>query len=419
MNKEKRYALCGLSIRGLNVYAEPLLGVSKNFRLDTGDRLVAIVDPDRQRVEAFNEQHGLSLPVFDSIEAMLGAVHPDGVIVAGPDYTHADQIVAALRHGCEVIAEKPLVIDFAQAAQVRQAVEEAGRDLRMGFNFRYAPLHKAIKGLLLEGRVGRVTTVNLNYSLDTFHGSSYFYRWNRYYRFSGGLAVTKSCHHYDLLNWWLDDLPVSLVAEGDRFYYGADSPHDPRRTGEPDAKCPYKARWARGARDDHISSDLNITRLPNEWQYPADKPWSIYDDDIDVEDAYSSLIRYRKGAVVSYTCDFSTPWEGYTLSINGTHGKIEAHYISDPSRCPFPCAEPIKLYFTPLFGTREEMPLPEYKMGGHGGADEQLLKSLFSGISLEEETLGLVAGSEAGLIAAEMGAATGLSIREGRKFTWS
>ena len=412
--KRKRHALCGLSTRALGMFVEPLLGLDEEVDLTSENELVAILDPDRERVELFKQCRGLTVPVFDKMEAMLEAVNPDSVIVAGPDSTHAEQVVSALRGGCEVIAEKPLATDFGQIASIRNALQETDKRLRMGFNFRYAPLHKMIKGLLQKDRIGRVTTLELNYCLDTYHGSSYFHRWNRHYRDSGGLAVSKSCHHFDLINWWLEDTPASLVAEGDRFYFGPDSPHKPG----PGERCPYEARWADEAKDDPHGLWGDSDALPNTWQYPKDRPWTIYDEDIDVEDAYSTLIRYNKGAIASYTCHFSTPWEGYRLAINGTHGRIDAFFAIESARCPFPCPEPIQLFLTPLFGDRQTVEVPLSDGSGHGGADRQLLRSLFGNSGAEDSSLDLEAGADAGLLAAGMGIAVGVSIRENRKFAF-
>jgi hypothetical protein len=63
--------------------------------------------------------------------------------------------------------------------------------------------------------------------------------------------------------------------------------------------------------------------LPYYVQYPPEKPRYIYDKEIDIEDTYSALVRYKGGTSLAYSCNFSTPWEGYILGINGTGGRAE------------------------------------------------------------------------------------------------
>ena len=68
--------------------------------------------------------------------------------------------------------------------------------------------------MVWEGRLGRITSVDLNWYLDTYHGSSYFKRWNRRREMSGGLSIHKSTHHFDLVNWWIGQKPVEAFAYG-------------------------------------------------------------------------------------------------------------------------------------------------------------------------------------------------------------
>ena len=82
--------------------------------------------------------------------------------------------------------------------------------MRVAFNYRYTPTHKMIKRMISDGKLGRITNIEFIYNLDTFHGASYFYRWNRSRSHSGGLCIHKCCHHFDLINWMIADAPVEV-----------------------------------------------------------------------------------------------------------------------------------------------------------------------------------------------------------------
>ena len=88
------------------------------------------------------------------------------------------------------------------------------------FNYRYAPKHQKIKELLMSGAIGRVTSVDFSWYLDTTHGADYFRRWHRLREKSGSLWVHKATHHFDLVNWWLDADPVEVSAFGSLQRYG-------------------------------------------------------------------------------------------------------------------------------------------------------------------------------------------------------
>ena len=421
-----RYAICGLSRRAVGMFALPLLGdpqVSTEDYSAYGE-IVAILDIDRGRVEAFNARQGTDIPVYapEDFDRMVSEVAPDVVIVAGPDASHASYIVGALRHDIDVIAEKPMVTDCVQARAVWDAEKASRGSVRVTFNMRYRAPHRALKQMLLDGLVGRVTNVEFTHNLDTYHGASYFYRWNRDRRASGGMSITKSVHDFDLINWLLDDRPEQVFAYGTLNYYGSASPYNPSAgqerpfpVAEQKLRCPYHQRWNgpdAGAPEDDPSLARNA--LPATVKYPADRPLYLYDEDITIEDTYSAVVRYERGTSMVYSANFSAPWEGYVLGINGTKGRLETIHYSSPGRCPFPVRAEQQITYYPLFGERqvhETRSVP----GSHGGADPLLRRELFTGRTDPSLAhLGLTAGSQAGAYAVAAGEAVWRSVEENR-----
>src|SRR5690625_258822 len=240
-----RYAICGLSNRGLASFVLPLIGTSGGrdsvlgYGANTEDfsahgQLVAIVDVDQQRAEEFRSR---LLPADypevqiyhpDDFDAMVDQTKPARVIIAAPDDAHEPFILAALARGLDVIAEKPMVTTAAGAARVLAAEAASSGTVQVTHNLRYTARHRQIKQLLLNGAVGKPLHISLNWFVDTRHGASYFLRWNRERARSGGLSIHKSTHHLDLLNWWLSAEPERIYAHGGRNFYGTDSPHRPR-----------------------------------------------------------------------------------------------------------------------------------------------------------------------------------------------
>lgn len=408
-----RYALVGLSSRGLEMFALPLLGRPPGGDpaddMSTHGKLVSIVDVDAARVAAFTG----AVPHYPpaDLDRMIAETRPDVVIVASPDHTHARYAIAALRHGIDVITEKPMAITGAQAQAMLAAERASEASIRVAHNLRYTARNRQMKRLLLDGRIGRVTSVDLLWSVDTYHGSSYFRRWNRQRALSGGLSVHKSCHHLDLVSWLLDDVPVEVFAYGALNYYGPHSPHNPGRTLPPEEQrhqCPYRQRW------EHYVEDDDAAALPYPVQYPPDSTPYIYDDAIDIEDTYTAVLRYRDGATLSYAVSFSGPWEGYRLGINGTHGRIEAAEVvfRDAGR-PTPESATVVLY--PMFGMPVRYPVPPAR-GTHGGADPLLRRDLFAGPSSGSTELGLPADSTAGAYAVAAGEAIWRSVQDHRPY---
>ncbi len=422
----KRYVVCGLSSRGLNMFVLPLLGGGDGVEDQSmHGTLVAIVDNDAERVAAFNATRPEAVLFYqpEDFARMIDEVAPDAVIVAGPDHTHVEYILAALARDIDVITEKPMVTTAADAAAVLAAEQASRASVLVTHNLRYTGRHRQIKQMLRDGLVGRITHVELAYHVDTVHGASYFYRWNRQRALSGGLSVHKSCHHFDLVNWWLEDVPQQVFAYGGLNYYGPDSPYNPsRRDGlaysvpEQKARNPYHQRWAATEdlpEDDHRTPRVGAYGLPYPAQYPPSKPLYIFDEEIDIEDTYTSLVRYRGGASLAYTIDFSSPWSGYRLAINGTHGRIEASYGFLRGVGELPDTHTITYY--PLFGPRQVHDVNE-TAGGHDGADPLVRHDVFAGPSHQSVELGLVASSLEGAYAVALGEGVWRSVTDNRPY---
>ncbi|GAA5028853.1 Gfo/Idh/MocA family oxidoreductase [Actinopolymorpha pittospori] len=445
--RRTRYAVCGLSNRGLSLFVGPLLGLGKAGGESGGDagsgadmsrygELVAIVDIDPARVARFNELTGAGVPSYlpDDFDRMVDETAPEVVLVTSPDYTHADYVTAALARDLDVITEKPMAASCAQVQAILEAERRSRGSVRVAHNLRYTPRTRQLKRMMLDGLVGRVTSVDLTWSVDTFHGSSYFHRWNRRRAWSGGLSIHKACHHFDMVTWLLDDTPEQVFAYGALNFYGPESPHNPaNRDGAADAdrgdgaepsaraqrqQCPYHLRWLADGEvpdDDHLKPRSGLHGLPYDVQYPPGEQNWIYDPEIDIEDTYSAVVRYRRGASLSYSVTFSGAWEGYRLAINGTHGRIEACSV-DFRDGRGETAESAEILYYPMFGPRQRHDVVTGR-GSHGGADPLIRRDLLLGPSQESRDLRIMADSRQGAVAVAMGEAVWRSVADNRPYS--
>ncbi len=422
------YALSGLSARAVRHFVLPLTGKGRgDFANDFSatSRLETIFDPDPLRVLDFNRKTGLHLTCHppEAMDRILRLERPDVLLIGGPDHTHFHAIMTALEAVCDVIVEKPMVLTSQEARAVLDAEKRTGRQVRIAFNVRYQPEQQAIKRLLMRGSIGKVVNIEFTYHPGSEHGASYFLRWNRHRALSGGLNLHKSCHHFDLINWLLDDWPETVFAFGDRHYFGPQGAHRPRdQEGNPlsaketRANCPYfQHHFAPNNRDqqERVRPSWDPLHLPYHFQYPPDQHPYLYDETIDIEDTFGVLIRYQQGAILNYSINFSTPQQGLRLALNGTKGRIElsryheCHPSSDGEH-----RSNRNLRVLPLFGTPYDVPLKR-ETGGHGGADEPLQRDLFAIPGETSRELNLLAGSLAGAYAVAAGEAVATAIRSG------
>ncbi len=253
-DQRKRYALVGTGGRA-KMYVDAITGDYAEY-----SELVGLCDISQVRMDWYNarieaEHHLAAVPTFrhDEFDRMIAETHPDIVIVTSMDSTHHQYIIRAMELGCDVMTEKPMTIDDQKARAIFAAIDQTKRNLRVTFNYRYAPISTRVRELMMEGVVGRPLHVNFQWVLDTFHGADYFRRWHREKDKSGGLLVHKATHHFDLINWWLQSYPQQVFALGDLMFYGRENAaargesytYD-RYTGQPEAqRDPFALRLDR------------------------------------------------------------------------------------------------------------------------------------------------------------------------------
>lgn len=400
MTTRIRYALIGTGSRA-QMYLDAIAGPHAEVA-----ELVAWADPNPGRLDWSQAQDrggALGAPARFDAGQLGDAVREhriERVIVTSPDFTHADYVVAALEAGADAIVEKPLTTSEEGVRRIADAVERTGRNVTVTFNYRYSPRNSALKALISSGEIGTVTSVHFEWVLDTAHGADYFRRWHREKDKSGGLLIHKASHHFDLVGWWIDDVPRRVFASGGLRFYGADNAAA-RGLGERPERgttdSPLRDAFSLDLRTDAVWRGLYLEQEAHDG-YLRDR--DVFDSGITIEDNLSLVVDYARGASMSYSLNAHAPWEGYTIAVNGTAGRAELTVVErgstlvdedgrtvvDPSARPDLVADdanrPVgeRLVVQRHFETAREVPIPE-AVGGHGGGDAVLLRDVFVGVS--------------------------------------
>jgi len=72
-----------------------------------GASIGALMDVDLERANALAGELG-DVKVFDDPLALVAAPDIDAVVIASPDFTHAENAIECIRHRKPVLCEKPL-----------------------------------------------------------------------------------------------------------------------------------------------------------------------------------------------------------------------------------------------------------------------------------------------------------------------
>ena len=393
--------------------------------------LVGIGDTNPGRAEYYRAfaaaRTDQPVALFDpaDLEAVIRSERADRVIITTPDHTHADLICRTLRAGADVAVEKPLTIDAVGTRAIAHTVEETGRTVVVTFNYRYSPRNTALKEVVQSGRLGRVTSIDFTWMLDTVHGADYFRRWHRLKENSGGLLIHKSSHHFDLVNWWLADIPERVYASGGLRFYG---PHN----AAADGRAPQDT--ADAAQDPFaldLRTDQRLTRLylDNEVHDGYRRNQDVFSGEITIEDNLALVVDYTRGSTLSYSLNAHCPWEGYRVAINGTRGRAELDVVERAAVLPASGGSPVdpsvtagpdydgarrrgdRLVVQDHWGAAEEIPIRTGE-GSHGGGDRLLLADVFRGP--QNDPFGRPSDYRDGIAAVAVGIAGNRSLEDGR-----
>lgn len=366
-------------------------------------RLVALCDLNPGRMDYYNRTLGTAIPTFTDFDAMIAATRPDKVIIAVRDAFHHRFILRAFEHGCDVICEKPLAVTETQCREILEAEQRSGRRVTVTFNMRFIPYVARVRELLAQGAIGKVLSAEFHYQLDRSHGADYFRRWHRSKENSGGLLISKSTHHFDLLNWWLGQDPVEVFALGSLQFYGPTR----KERGERCSTCEHKSRcefYFDNRSDNNAGLYNDVEQFDG---YIRDR--CIFGDDITIEDTMSVVVRYSGGAQLSYSLIAHAPFEGWQVTLNGTEGRLEAgEWISGPRADEDEDRIVIHRWHKPA----ETITIPKDR-SHHRGGDKRLRPVLFSA-KPQPDPLGQMACSRQGALSAMVGIAANHSMAEDR-----
>jgi inositol 2-dehydrogenase len=168
-------------------------------RLVPEARLVAVADAAAERARQVASELEIEHS-YSSVEAMLECKELDAVLIATPDKLHAQAIGAVARAGKDILCEKPLAVNLADAYAALEAVAKARVRLQIGFMRRYDPAHRAAMKRIEAGEIGvPVIFKSVGRDKDAPPLAAYQSSLN------GMLFYNSTIHDFDLARWMMGD----------------------------------------------------------------------------------------------------------------------------------------------------------------------------------------------------------------------
>lgn len=177
-----------------------------------GARLVAVADPNADRLQQFAEEIP-GVRQYSDHRELLDDPDVEAVLVVTPTSTHKQVVLDAVARRKAIFCEKPIALELDDAHAIVAAVEQAGVFFHAGFQRRFDPGYLAAKRKIEEGAIGRPILMSA-ISRDPFPPPLEFCD----VRKSGGLIADMGIHDFDLGRMFLGEVS-SVHAIGGALAY--------------------------------------------------------------------------------------------------------------------------------------------------------------------------------------------------------
>ncbi|MGE0126794.1 MAG: Gfo/Idh/MocA family oxidoreductase [Blastocatellales bacterium] len=176
----------------------------------------------------------------------------DAVVIATPDHWHARHAMEALNHGKHVYLEKPMTYTIEEARDLARKVKATGLQLQVGSQHLSDIQHWKAREIIQSGLIGKVLWASTSYARNTPIGEwnyykidadeeanektidwkaflgyakkrafdkDRFFRWRKYWDYSGGIATDLFYHRLSPLMFAIGapEFPTRVTGQGGIF----------------------------------------------------------------------------------------------------------------------------------------------------------------------------------------------------------
>ena len=150
--------------------------------------------------------------IFTDFKEAIDKIKPDIVAVTVPSGLHFQIADHALRHGCNLLLEKPMTMSSEESRKIFELSKECGKKIAMGHIYRYFPLVSILRNDIASGEFGKVLhgTIYVRWG----HGEDYYSSasWRGTWKSDGGAMMNQTIHAIDLLVWLMGSKPIEAEA---------------------------------------------------------------------------------------------------------------------------------------------------------------------------------------------------------------
>jgi myo-inositol 2-dehydrogenase/D-chiro-inositol 1-dehydrogenase len=183
-----------------------------NIALTPNAVVTALADPVAPSLDRAAAAVGHDVARFPDAASLAASGLCDAVVVASPNFTHAQVLPPLMAAGLHILCEKPLATTIEDARAVAEAAKSYAPVFWTGMEYRFMPPVTEFVRHIHSGRIGKLQMLSIRE-----HRFPFLVKvgdWNRFSANTGGTMVEKCCHFFDLMRHIVGAEPVRVFCSG-------------------------------------------------------------------------------------------------------------------------------------------------------------------------------------------------------------
>lgn len=155
-----------------------------------------------------SSSHDENIVFYTNWKELISNPLLDIVSIATPPSTHAKIACEAMKHGKNVLIEKPVATTMEDVEKIIATQKETGKKAMVNYVLRFTPLIELLASITRNNTFGALQRVIVeNYAQDESLSKEHWF-WNR--NISGGILVEHGVHFIDIVNNIVQTKPVTI-----------------------------------------------------------------------------------------------------------------------------------------------------------------------------------------------------------------
>ena len=177
-------------------------GLARNCSKLENAVVVGVADPIVEKARELADE--LNIRAFGDHRELLTEDNIDAVIVAVPNFLHAETSVAAAESGKHVFCEKPMALTIDDCDKMIRAAKANGIKLMVGQVLRYLPVFSKMKEIIDSGALGEPFSIYVSRLGRGSWGNPQ--HWRMKAAMCGGMLYELSVHELDYMRYICGDV---------------------------------------------------------------------------------------------------------------------------------------------------------------------------------------------------------------------